>query len=137
MTFSQASSDKLKTCDPQLVLLMSETMRVTPIDFTILEGHRSVERQQRLFRQGASKLDGINRKSKHNASPSLAVDIAPYPIDWQDLTRFYFLAGAVLSVARFHDIPIRWGGDWDGDSSWNDQTFHDLPHFELLEVSND
>lgn len=130
--FGHASLEKLETCSPKLIVLMNEVIRVTPIDFTILEGYRSVKRQQHLFRQGASKIDGVTQKGKHNHYPSQAIDIAPYPIDWQDLNRFYLLAGAVLATARTHDIKVRWGGDWNGDGTWTDQTFHDLPHFEEI-----
>jgi hypothetical protein len=29
------------------------------------------------------------------------------------------------------NIKIRWGGDWDSDNIMKDQTFNDLPHFQL------
>ena len=50
-------------------------------DCTILEGLRSTDRQQELYRQGKSKLDGLSKRSKHQPSPvhgmSMAVDVAP------------------------------------------------------------
>jgi len=62
----------------------------------------------------------------------MAVDVAPYPIDWDDLGGFYMFAGYVLRVAETMGIKIRYGGDWDGDRKTTDQRFKDLPHFELL-----
>ncbi len=62
----------------------------------------------------------------------MAVDIAPYPIDWKDHKRFYYLAGIVKGVASQMGIKVRWGGDWDSDNDLNDQSFMDLGHFEIV-----
>ena len=67
----------------------------------------------------------------------MAVDVVPYPIDWKDRARFYHFVGFVRGIASQKGIKIRTGADWDGDHLFNDQTFHDLPHFELLEVEDD
>ncbi len=99
-------------------------------DCTILEGHRGEERQNFLEESGQSKVrypDG-----KHNSTPSNAVDVAPYPIDWEDRERFVLFAGFVLGVARAQGIKLRWGGDWSMDWTTKDNTFFDGPHFELL-----
>ena len=134
MTYSYGdmSLSHLQTCDERLQELMHATLRVSPCDIRILEGHRSIERQKRLFEEGRTKIDGVNKISQHNHTPSRAVDIAPYPVDWNNAERFYWLAGAVFATANRLQIPIRWGGDWDGDASFADQNFDDLPHFELL-----
>ena len=66
------------------------------------------------------------------------VDIAPYPIDWEDTKRFALLAGIVIGIDsqlkqnKLITYDIRWGGDWDGDNDLNDQKFNDLGHFELV-----
>ena len=125
---SKRSLEKLNTCDARLVLVCKHV--IENYDFTVLEGHRSPERQEELFRQGKSKLRG--GQSKHNSSPSIAVDIAPYPIDWEDTKRFYLLAGFMFQAAAELGVKLRWGGDWDGDWEHNDQSFIDLPHFELV-----
>lgn len=104
---------------------------VYSFDCTVLEGYRSPKRQHQLFMEGKSKVDA--GESKHNASPSLAVDVAPCPIDWNDKERFYLFAGYVLGRADALGIKIRWGGDWDQDTLVDDQTFNDLVHFELIE----
>ena len=127
--FSDNSLRQLNTCHRDLVRLMWEV--ANHIDITIIEGHRSNERQDSLFRQGSSKLRG--GQSKHNSDPSMAVDVAPYPIDWQDRERFLIFGGFVLGMAAKMGIPLRWGGDWDGDGYTTDQNFHDMVHFELVD----
>lgn len=128
-TFSDKSRERLDSCHEHLQALCE--VIVEHYDFTVLEGHRSGSRQNELFRQGKSKLKA--GQSKHNSLPSMAVDLAPYPIDWSDTRRFYFLAGLVRQAAHDMGIKVRLGADWDGDGSYSDQSFHDLPHVELVE----
>lgn len=117
--FSQKSLSKLNTCHPDLVHLMSEVIK--EIDFTIICGHRGCEEQNKAFAEGKSKLQFPN--SKHNSFPSRAVDIAPFPIDWEDAKRFKELAEKVKSAAHRLGIGIRWGGDFE--------TLVDMPHYQL------
>lgn len=100
------------------------------MDVTILTGHRTEEVQNRVYSSGLSKVKYPN--SKHNQLPSLAIDAAPYPIQWKDLDRFYMFAGYVKAIADSRGIKIRCGADWDGDFQTNDQNFNDLVHFELV-----
>jgi len=129
--FSNSSLNKLDTCHTDLQKLFKAVIK--NYDCTILEGERTTATQQEYFRQGKSTLDGINQKSKHQSSPSLAVDCAPYPIDWNDKERFYHFVGYVKGVADQLGIKIRCGADWNGDNNFKDQSFHDLPHYELVE----
>ena len=69
---------------------------------------------------------------RHNAKPSRAVDVAPYPIDWNDRERFHLFAGFVLGIAYSMDISLRWGGDWNQNFEVDDNQFDDFPHFELI-----
>ena len=71
--------------------------------------------------------------SKHNSLPSVAVDIAPYPIDWEDTERFIQLSGAILQIAKQNGLDLRWGGDWNRDGRMTDESFRDLLHFEMVE----
>jgi peptidoglycan L-alanyl-D-glutamate endopeptidase CwlK len=127
--FGEKSKKLLSTCHSDIQKVMNEAIKYT--DFTIIEGARSLERQKELYSQGKSKIDGIKQKGKHNYNPSLAIDIAPYPIDWNDTKRFFFLAGTVLAIAKSMGIDMVWGGDWDADGDYADQTFNDYPHFQL------
>ena len=105
--FSKKSLSKLETCDKRIQDLFLRVVK--KFDCTIIEGHRSKDRQNKLFKEGKSKLK--YPKGKHNAIPSKAVDVAPYPIDWNDRERFTYFAGYVLGIAYEMGLKIRWGGD--------------------------
>jgi peptidoglycan L-alanyl-D-glutamate endopeptidase CwlK len=101
-------------------------------DCQVLEGKRSEEQQKINVATHVSQT----LASKHVyplGAPSLAVDVVPYPLNWNDLIRFYTFGGFVLGTARKLGIHIRWGGDWDSDHVLDDQTFMDLPHYELVQ----
>ena len=127
--FSKKSKAKLNTCDKRLIELFNKVVK--KFDCTIIEGHRSKDRQNKLFDEGKSKLQYPN--GKHNATPSMAVDVAPYPIDWNDRERFTYFAGYVIGIAYQMGLKIRWGGYWDMDTQVKDNNFDDLPHFEIKE----
>ena len=130
-SFSQRSKGRLATCVTPLQKVFEEVIKHW--DCTILQGVRSKEEQNEYFRTGRSKVQWPN--SKHNVlnpgDPSRAVDVAPYPIDWNDLKRFYYFAGFVKGIALSQGLKLRWGGDWDSDTDIKDQNFNDLPHFEI------
>lgn len=128
-SFSNRSLVHLSTCHGQLKGLFVEVVK--HFDCTILEGYRDREKQDFAFRSGRSQLRFP--ASKHNRWPSLAVDVAPYPIDWRDRERFTMFAGFVLGVASQMGVRVRWGGDWDRDTEVADNVFDDLPHFELVD----
>ena len=125
--YSRISRQRLVTCHRWLQQLFEKV--ILTFDCKILEGHRGEDVQNKYYREGKSKLKWPN--SKHNPYPSLAVDAAPYPIDWKDIDRFYYFGGYVKGMAAVMNIPIRWGGDWDDDTQVLDQRFKDLVHFEL------
>jgi len=127
--FSKLSEERLSTCDSRLQLILKEAIEL--IDFTVLEGHRGKEAQDEAFRKGTSQLPWP--KGKHNALPSRAVDIAPYPIDWNDTHRFAFLMGLVAGIAKKHNVKVRFGLDWNRNGKINDEKFKDFPHVELDE----
>ena len=128
-SFGKSSRAKLDTCHQDIQLLCQAVID-SGFDITILEGHRSNERQAELLKEGKTKVGP--GKSKHNSNPSRAVDIAPWPIDWEDREQFTFLAGYMKGMAAALGIKIRWGGDWDQDFQLSDNRFDDLPHFELI-----
>lgn len=126
--FGKTSSERLVTCSYDLQILFRTV--IIHRDCSILCGHRNEFDQNVAYKNGDSNL--IFPYSKHNAIPSLAVDVAPYPIDWQDLHRFCEFAGYVNCIADQMRIKIRWGGDWDGDTATTDQKLMDFVHFELV-----
>lgn len=139
--FGKTSTERLDTCHHELKLIMKESLIVSVVDFGIAEGHRPTERQQLFFKQGLSKIDGINVKGKHNYKPSRAVDVYAYvngKASWAEKDLCY-LAGVITATAerlrREGKIQskIRWGGNWDSDGVIiTDQSFIDLPHYELV-----
>ena len=117
--FGRKSKERLATCDPRLQEVFNEVIKY--IDCSVLEGHRGKERQNKLCDEGKSQVrfpDG-----RHNAMPSRAVDVTPYPVDWDDRERQTLFAGFVLG----------WGGDWDMDFQVMDNRFDDFPHFEVID----
>lgn len=130
--FSKLSIRRRDTCQPLLIAIVNDAIKIT--NFSILRGHRNEVHQNDAYESGDSKLPWP--QSKHNITPSQAIDIAPYPINWDEtlpnLARYYFLAGIIKRIAAERNIPIRWGGDWDGDGDFSDQTFNDLVHYELI-----
>jgi peptidoglycan LD-endopeptidase CwlK len=130
-SFGKKSIERLKTCDPKLQELFNEVVK--HYDCSVLEGHRTRERQTELFfaKPQRSKVQWPN--SKHNTFPSKGIDISPYPIDWDNTKRFYHFAGYVQGIANQMGIKIRFGGDWDNDFDLDDQSFMDLVHFELVD----
>jgi peptidoglycan L-alanyl-D-glutamate endopeptidase CwlK len=126
-SFSPASLEKLSTCDERLQIVLKEAIR--HFDFTVTCGHRGQADQDRAVAEGKSKTPWPT--SKHNSFPAMAVDVAPYPIDWNDLLRFAYLAGHIMECAAQMGIKLRWGGDWDRDTRVSDERFKDLPHFEI------
>ena len=125
--FGKKSKSKLNTCHPDIHKVMDEAIK--HYDFSVTYGFRSLEVQKMLYDSRPPLTKTL--RGKHNEMPSLAIDIAPYPIDFKNLKRFYFMAGIVLATAKSFGIDLRWGGDWDGDMDLDDQTFMDLGHFEI------
>ena len=128
--FGKRSKDRLKGVDPDLVSVLNEVVKY--FDITIIEGVRSQERQNELVEQGKSKT----KFGKH--VQGRAVDIAPYPIDFNARDDFHYLGGFVLAIATSLNKKIRWGGDWNasslfkGQRTTKDNNFDDLVHFEIL-----
>lgn len=117
--FSQRSKRNLEGVHPDLVAVVHRALSICPIDFAVIEGVRTFERQKVLFESGAS----WTMKSRHLTGH--AVDLAAYvdgSISWH-WPHYDILAVAMKEAARQLDIPIEWGGDW--------KTTPDGPHFQL------
>jgi len=125
--FSTSSLDRLKTVEPELQELFHHVLQIH--DCSILEGFRDEATQNQYYADGKSKVEYPD--SKHNRYLSRAIDVAPYPIEWENTKRFYYFAGIVKGVAAGLGVDIRYGGDWDSDNDLDEQTFQDLVHFEI------
>lgn len=135
--FSKRSLNNLVTADEKLQLLFNEVIK--EIDCTVIYGHRTPEEQFELFKKGRERvdgwwavtdkskvvtnLDGTTKKSRHNYYPAKAVDVVPYPLDWNDIDSFKLLASVVKRKAIELGIDVEWGGDW--------KSFKDYPHWQI------
>ena len=140
--FGSKSKERLETCHPDLQTLFNAV--IEEVDCSVVCGYRNKADQDKAVASGNSKA--VYPKGKHNTFPSTAVDVYPYPIDFNDLPRFYYFAGWVLAKAEIlrnvGEIAhkIKWGGNWKGlnkgkiDFSYNKlpKVLDDLPHFELI-----
>ncbi len=134
--FSQESLSKLSQCHMDLQVIFFEVIK--SFDCTILEGHRNEEDQNKAYHDGKSRLQWPN--GMHNGLPSLAVDVAPYPLpDWRNVKDFLYFGGYCMGVAETLYLQgkighkIRYGGAWSGLDKLNtgDQ-LNDYVHFELI-----
>ena len=116
---SKRSNERLIGVHPDLVRVVHRALQLSPIDFGISEGLRTMERQIQLKKAGASKTLNSRHLSGH------AVDVVAYigkEVRW-DWPLYEQIAVAFKQAAKELDVPIVWGGDWT--------TLKDGPHFEL------
>ena len=111
------SLQSLSGVHPDMVAVVKRAIEITGVDFTVIEGIRNINRQRELFKAGKSTTMNSRHITGH------AVDMVPWPVDWEDLERFETMAEAMKTAAEELEIPIVWGGDW--------KSFYDAPHFEL------
>lgn len=132
-----ASRKKLEGLHPNLVAVVTRAIQLTTQDFSVTCGVRTLAEQKELYAQGRTKPGQIvtwTLKSRHlPAADGLgrAVDLAPYPIDWNDLSKFDAIAKAMFQASKELGIPIRWGADWDQNGKPRERGETDSPHFEL------
>lgn len=117
--FGKNSLAQRATLHPDLQKVVDEASKES--NLTILCGHRGKEDQDEAYRNGKSKLQWPN--SRHNSTPSEAVDIAPYPLDWKNIKSFKDMAVVIKESAERVNVEIEWGGDF--------LTFKDWDHFQL------
>lgn len=137
--FSNRSLDSLRGVHPTLVAILKEAITDTPVDFTIVEGLRTTERQQQLYAQGrttagvrVTNADGVRHVSNHQAKADgygHAVDLYPYVdgrvhVTGDDVPEWLRqIARHIQHIARRHGAAVTWGGDW--------ASLRDYPHFEI------
>ena len=122
-SFSKSSLEKLATCHEDLQKLFNEVIK--DVDCVIVCGFRNQEDQDKAFADGFSKLKWPH--GKHNREPSHAVDVCPFPIEWDNVQRFEAFAEVVKCKAEELKINVTWGGSW--------KDFPDRPHWELKGVA--
>jgi peptidoglycan L-alanyl-D-glutamate endopeptidase CwlK len=118
-TLGHRSRQRLKGVHPDLVKVVERAIQLTTVDFTVLEGLRTPERQKALVEAGASQTLNSRHITGH------AVDLGAWVDDevrW-DWPLYHKIAAAMKEAAKQVDVPIEWGGDW--------VSFKDGPHFQL------
>lgn len=151
------SSTKLATVHPDLqrVIRRAALMAQPSEDFKVLEGVRTREQMMinygkgrtaaqciakgvpgKYAQPGLAKVTWLNDpfKSPHAKQAdgySRAIDVAPWPIDWNDLKRFDRLAHLILDAAKAEGVKVVWGADWDADGKPRERGESDSPHFQL------
>ncbi|MFD1952109.1 M15 family metallopeptidase [Sphingomonas arantia] len=157
ITLGARSVARLAGVHPDLarVVKRAALMARSTEDFTVLEGVRSDQDAYANWGKGrtaaqlaakgiptsyaqpklakvtwlSNPLSTKHRKQKDGYGH--AVDLAPYPIDWNDYDRFDQMAKLVMAAAEVEGVEIRWGADWDGDGKPREKGETDSPHFEL------
>lgn len=129
------SLNRLKGVDPRMVEIVKLAITLTDVDFMVVEGFRTKERQRVLYNQGRT-TDGPKvtwtMNSKH--CQGLAVDLVPWvngKIDWTAGKNFDEINRAMTQAAHQLGFNIRWGADWDSDGKPREKGETDSPHFEM------
>ena len=134
------SLDNLNNVNTDLVRVVKRAIEITEIDFAVIEGLRTKERQRELVRKGASKTMDSRHLTGH------AVDIVPLvdgKISW-NFNYYYPLAKAMAQASTELGVNVRWGGAWTNirnkkgtPQQWVQEyyngggKFQDGPHFEI------
>ena len=122
---SRTSLSRLEGVHADLIRVVQHAITITDIDFMVLEGLRTVERQRQLVRQGASKTMNSKHLTGH------AVDLVPFldvdgdgksEVSWH-WPHYHRLAPVIKAAAKECGVTLSWGGDW--------RSFKDGPHWEL------
>jgi peptidoglycan L-alanyl-D-glutamate endopeptidase CwlK len=127
------SRTKLAMVDPFLRAVVEEAIQVTEQDFFVVEGLRTVEMQKLYLSQGRSKtMNSLHLRQADGYAH--AVDLCPCASGvalWQDIPAFRRVAESMFRAADSVGVLLQWGGDWDMDGDSRDETFLDMPHFQL------
>lgn len=113
------SKQRLEGLHADLVAVVELAITKTSIDFTVLEGMRTVERQRELVAKGASTTMNSRHLDGH------AVDLGAYvdgTVRW-DWPLYHKIADAMKEAALELKVDMDWGGDW--------KSFPDGPHYQL------
>lgn len=136
------SRARLAGVHPDLIGAVERAIQLSSVDFSVLEGVRTPQRQRELYAQGRTKPGQVvtwTLTSNHFVNTKTgyghAVDLIPFPVDWEGPTRFPkfdAIAKAMFAAAKERGTRIRWGADWDMDGKPRERGETDSPHFELV-----
>lgn len=132
--WSEASAENLSQANEGIQRVFNEVLKHR--DCSIIDGKRTLAEQAEYVRSGASMtMDSrhlVKLEDEGNPDAKVdAVDATPYPCDWNNHEELLMFGGFVMGIAATLGVPLRWGGDWDGDGNpRNNGDFDDLVHFE-------
>lgn len=145
---SAKSKEKLAQVHPKLKAVVEKAIQISTVDFSILEGLRTVEKQRENVRKGVSQTMN-SMHLRQSTGYAHAVDLVPYPLSWKEKD-FYPIAKAMQQAAQELSVAIRWGGAWvnltntkdspeslilaytDARKKQGKKAFIDMPHFEVI-----
>lgn len=113
------SLSNLEGVHPDLVKVVKRAIELTQVDFTVIEGLRTKERQAQLLKEKKTTTKNSRHLTGH------AVDLAAWvdgTVSW-NWDHYYKIAKAVKQAAKELNISIEWGGEW--------RSFPDAPHWQL------
>jgi peptidoglycan LD-endopeptidase CwlK len=141
-TLSKRSLDNLAGVHPHLIRIVNRALQSSPVDFTVIEGLRTLQRQRELFSQGYTQTLSSRHFKSEVSGYGNAVDLWPIDPDTGRLVPgrlfdangrerenprlwelYHILGPAVKAAAKAEELPIQWGGDW--------KSFKDGPHYQL------
>ena len=147
---SKRSLSRLAGVDDKLVAVVKRAIEISQVDFMVLEGVRSKEQcminygkgrtaaqvqakgiTARYAKPSAAKVTWLNDPFASKHVTGKAVDLVPYPVDWNDLKKFDLIAQAMLQAAKELGVTIRWGADWNANGKPRERGESDSPHFEI------
>ena len=126
---SERSKKNLENVHPDLIKIINRCLSYGTVDFSVIQGQRSIEQHLQNIARGVSKIS----MSKHCYHPACAFDFIMYPFTgWTDAAGFDKVAKELVRAAKELGIPARSGGDWNMDGNFRNDRFYDGGHFELI-----
>jgi peptidoglycan LD-endopeptidase CwlK len=136
--FSERSRSRLAGVHPDLIKVANRAIEISAVDFMVIEGVRTPERQRDLYAQGRTKPGkkvtwtlNSNHFVNKRTGKGHAIDILVAPYDWKQGPQWKQMADAMFAAAKELGVSIRWGADWDRDGKPYEKNETDSPHFEL------
>ena len=147
---SKLSLSRLVGLHPSLEAVVKRAIQITEQDFMVVEGVRTKEQCYINYGKGRTvaqctakgvpaqyakpklaKVTWLNNPLSSKHVSGHAVDLVPYPVDWNDLSKFDKVAKAMYAAAKELGVSIRWGANWDNDGKFREKGEYDSPHFEI------
>ncbi|WP_404273578.1 M15 family metallopeptidase [Yersinia similis] len=125
--FSQRSDNNLKSVNADLVKVVRRALELSAVDFGVIEGVRTVERQRELFNAVPKKTQTMN--SRHITGH--AIDLLPTGADWNDYKCWLPVLDAMHHAGKELGVKLRFGITWTDNPNDKPAKFLDAPHVEI------